>query len=542
MDQTITKSPLKEYENSEILQQLLKRVVAFRKGYRQNIALLGFKSTGKTALIFNVLQRIKLTELIPIYLSIKPKPLDQFGYNFIGVLLFQTLRAAEQPLVDDFQYLLETGSAIIPRTTAAIQQILRQLKSKYCPADILGELLHLPQILFDETAKPVLMIFDEFHAMEQIGVPNPFLELSNRIMVQKNTMYILISSAVSAAKEILATKLSLLFGNFELMELHPLNTAMSAALLRDKMGEVDCSDLLREFLIEICGGIPFYLDVVGEQLAQYCRAQPAKTVSEALVLCACGDVLFKEHGILNQYFTTRYAGLNENSITELLRSVLTAVADGRHTAAQIAKRLGRKSADVSRCLNYLAAADMVSKRGVYFFINDRLFAYWLKFVLRNRQNSFNIEIYSESGGSAEAALGAYLQFFARETAAGCAQRLQSLFSAFDNAIIELDNKRFLLPHFESVSLKEAAWGHVLCGAAPGKSWSCFVCPALLDEAHAGEAILLLEGSSATKKIIAAAWGMDANARLKALEAKVLIWDLPVINELCAIFDRPCFVV
>ena len=95
----------------------------------------------------------------------------------------------------------------------------------------------------EEIKKSCVVILDEFDNLEYIGVKNPFLSFGKVIMIQKDTMYIVSSSRNQIFKKILSEKLSLLFGNFEIVRVSGFDTRNARSFPR-----------MPYLLYEICSG------------------------------------------------------------------------------------------------------------------------------------------------------------------------------------------------------------------------------------------------------------------------------------------------
>jgi len=535
-----TTSYAKIHERPEIINLLVKRVNALKKQYRQNIAIIGHQSLGKTSLIFDVLRRCRGTEIIPIYLGIKPNSAALFAKNFIGVLLFQYLRIDNDSIQDDLGFLLEQAKGKIPKTTRLVNQILKLLKEPNVQDEIYSSLLELPQTLYDETKKPVLLILDEFHNLEHLGLKAPFIELSNKIMVQKYTMYILVSSAVFCAEHILSKKLSLLFGNFESIRMKPLDNKLAQNFIDQELQTLSISANFKNFLIFFTGGYPFYLRVVLEQIRSLCLDAATKTVTEIILVNSTIQTLYKDHGILNQFFNDKYKTLLEHNHAQIFTAILLAIACGCKKPSRISSRLNKKPAEINRYLNKLIQTDIITRRGVFYYINDPLFENWLKFVLSPRQNSFNIDISSaESEFTAE--VKKLLNNFTLESKKEIGERLKELFELFDNDIVELDKKRFMLTHFDHIDIKDINSATLLNARRLKKHWLCYIEKKFVDEAMIGQFLDNVKTKDCIKKILITLEGIDVNARLKALEARTWIWDQNTLNELFSLFEKPRFI-
>jgi len=527
----------KNYERPEIMSLLLKRVNGLKNKYRQNIAVIGQESLGKTSLMFNLLRHCDNNKIIPLYIRVKTKSLENFAKNFMGILLYQFLRTQQQKTEDNLEFLIEASKGKISRTVKSIISLNKSIKESSSRDEIFSQVLELPQILYDETKKPILLIFDEFHNFERFGLSKPYIELSNKIMMQKNTMYIVVSSALHSAMNILNKKLSLLFGNFEVINVTPFTPKISREFIDKELHSLDISCDLKDFLIFLTGGFPFYLDILTEQIKSCCLDHNTETVSEKILIVSLCDTLYKKHGILNQYFNNKYHRLLHINSDNLYPPILLAIARGIKKPSQIGKLIGKKTSDVNRHINKLIEMDIVTKKGVFNVINDPLFVHWLKFVYSPRQNSFNMEML-DSSLNFEQEIKKLMQEFKLESKKKISLRLKELFEMFENDIVELDRKRFMLTHFDQIDIKDINGLCLLNAKRMKKTWVCGIENSFINEAAIGDFLARAKKRECIKKILVAFDGIDANAKLKALEAKVWIWNQDTINDLFSLFEKP----
>ncbi len=525
------------FERPEILELLLKRVNGLKNKYRQNMAIVGPQSLGKTSLILNLLRHYNDNKIIPIYISLKPRSLEVFAKNFMGILLYQFLMSEQKKLEDNFDFLVSVSRPKIPKTVRAITHINKLLKESAPKDEIFSLILELPQFLYDETKKPILLIFDEFQNLDNFGLEKPYFELSNKIMVQKNTMYIMLSSSSHQAYNILNKKLSLLFGNFEIINLQPLDTKTAGSFITKRMGNVKINGELKRFLIYLTGGYPFYLNIITEQIKFLCHDGKIDKVTEKIVIIALGETLRKNHGILNQYFNNKYHGLLNINQSNLYPAILLSLAKGIKKPSQISKHINRKTAEVNRHINKLIQWDVTTKNGVFNCINDPLLAHWLKLVLSPRQNSFNMDR-ANAASNFEDEIEKLMLEFSLESKKKITDRLKELFEKFENDIVELDNKRFMLTHFDEIVIKEHNGLSQVFARRLKKIWFCAIEEGFIDEAKIGTYLENAKRKDCVKKILIALDGIDPTARLKALEAKVWIWDQNTVNNLFSIFEKP----
>ncbi len=531
---------LKHHERQQILDLLLKRVNAFKNNYRQNIAILGHQGVGKTRLIFDLLSHCKSSEIIPIYLDLKPQSIKQLTKNFVGTFLYQYLKITQENAVDNLEYLMITCKDKIPKTIQAIKNINTLISEKASENEIYTMLFDLPQTFYEETSKMVILILDEFHNLEQFELDNPYRELSNKIMVQKHTMYIVISSSIYTAQNILSKKLSLLFGNFEVINLQPFETATASEFITSELGNFTVNENIKNFLVFFTGGYPFYLNVILDQIKCACLDNNQTEVNEKNIFQSIEEAMYKDHGILNQYFNNKYHVFFDTKHTNLYPQILLAIAQGKKKPSQIGACLNKKTPEINRYLNKLIQSDVINKKGVFNSINDPLLVYWLKFVFYRKQNSFNKDIYN-CAAAFEGEINGLYEKFCFETKKNIGQRLKELFELFENDIIELDNKRFMLTHFDEIDITDNNNVSLLNARRLKKRWLCCVEKNFIDESRIGTFLIKAKNKDCLRKIVIALDGIDVNARLKALEGKVWIWDQKLLNELFTLFEKPRFI-
>ena len=356
-------------------------------------------------------------------------------------------------------------------------------------------------------------------------------------MVQKNTMYILVSSATHQAHNILSKKLSLLFGNFEIINMQPFNTKTAGEFIAKKLGTVKISRELKNFLIYLTGGYPFYLYIITEQIKSLCHESNTNAVTEDVVISALGETLHKNHGILNQYFNNKYHGLLNTNHNNLYPSILLALASGIKKPSQIGKYINRKTAEVNRHINKLIQWDITTKKGVFNCINDPLLGHWLKLVLCPQQFSFNMNM-NNASSEFEGEIKKLMLEFSLESQKKFSVRLKELFEKFENDIIELDKRRFMLTNFDEIVIKENNGLCTVNARHLKKIWFCGIEENYIDEAKISTYLEHAKRKDCIKKILIALDGIDPTARLKALEAKVWIWDQTTVNNLFSLFKKP----
>ena len=80
------------FDRKVYLDILQKRIKAIKEGYRQNIAIISDKDSGKTSVVLHFLNRFSDPLILPLYLEVRPEfSHEQFVRKFIGILLYNFL-------------------------------------------------------------------------------------------------------------------------------------------------------------------------------------------------------------------------------------------------------------------------------------------------------------------------------------------------------------------------------------------------------------------------------------------------------------------
>ena len=366
----------KFFGREEILGTLQKRVTALKGGYRQNLALTGPMLAGKSSILRHFLKNIKDHDVIPLYIEMGDGDFQMFCMKFMTTLLYRNLRSGGKKAEGDFESLKKECRESIPGTVRCMGDICRALKKKK-EDDAYEKLLALTSIFKEETGKSCIVILDEFHNLSNFKLKKPFQTFGKFIMVQKNTMYIVSSSQRTLLKEILSRKLSLLFGNFEVIEIDGFDNQTARSFVSDKMRELPSCESIRSYFIQVSQGNPFYLEVMTRRFSELIKAKDVKRDEKECLLESFADLLYRSEGVLNQYFTNNINFFLERKSRKNFIPILILLAEGNGTIKAMQKALGKTDKDLGRKLQKLQEMDLVYNSGVFYKISDKFFEYWL---------------------------------------------------------------------------------------------------------------------------------------------------------------------
>lgn len=516
----------------QILELLEKRVKGLQDGYRQNIAFLGHEAVGKTAVIFQFLSKFCNNQFVPVYLELHSETLASFCRRFIGVLLYSFLQNSNAHLREDLDFLITKAAPYLPQTSEKIKHLLSNL-GKRKKEGVITQLLSLCDTFYAESRKFVVVIFDEFQYLESLGYSNVYKEWSQLLMTQKTTMYIIVSSQPVRAQSVLARNLSLLFGNFEVVTIEPLDIRVSSGLLDKALRQTEISPVLKNFLVNFTGGYPLYIDVFGTAISK-AHHQDIVLVFEQL--------LFKSTGILNQRFQNilqRFSGVQ--CCAEYVK-ILYLVACGHNKIKDVAHMLKKKPATVRQRAAFLIENDVLVRNGDFLQIPDRVFNYWLKFVYRAKFESLTFDAVNQRL-SFRKNIEAMVHEFASLSNRTVTERVTEMVRMFSDDRIQVEKKNLRLTHFREVkpvelgnrSLKEG----LICRSRDC-AWLIGVKHDVLTEEDIASFSRECKKykSRLERKVIVALQGVDQNSRLRALEEKIWTWDLNRLNQMLDLFSKP----
>lgn len=523
-------------ERKHYSQAIEKRIRSLKDGYRQNIAVIGDELVGKTTIIFDILKRFQDNHTIILYLEVRPETLEIFSKRFISVLLYNFLSNSGIPLKEDISFLLNKSEKYIPETTKKIKFILSSLQKRK-KNNIFTELISLGESINQETGKSCVVIFDEFHNLEDLGIRNIYSEWSKLLVTQKNTMYILISSLKFKAKQILAKDLSLLFGNFEVLSVGPLDSRESERYIELKNDTSAIEEGIKNFIVHFANGYPFYLKAITEAMLK----SDTNNLTDAIE-----TIIFDHSGILNQRFSNYIKRFFDSGRSRDYISILYLIANGHNKIREISHIMRRPKKELDPRINYLLEIDAITKNGDFLVINDKVFAFWFKFVYHEKLNSLTFDSKNQKD-QFRCHIENVLEDFLKSARKPIIERVEDLLRSFDDETMQMEKKRLKLTHFREIKPLEFNNSCLKVGLI-GRSADSLWIIGFKQDIVTDEDIARFTDEckkfrhKLQKKIIITLNDIDSNARLRALEEKILVWDINCLNEIMDLFSKPRVIV
>jgi len=549
------------FVQEEILSLLIKRLLDFKKRYRQNIAIIGREGTGKTTLVHYLLNNLSCLVkdskeekgIIPLYLEFKRGfSFEHLSIQFIRKLLFSFLKTKKEFSSEEKDFsldsLIQQSQPYLSLTISTILQIKTYLAEKKNDLAY-SSLLKLPYLLTQETGTKMVIFLDEFHYLGYLKLSAPFSGLTKEIVIQKDVLYILISSAVNLSREILSQKLSLLLGSFEIVNVEPFDFCTARKFLRQRNKWITFSPLCRDFILVFTDGSPFYLSTISRKIRLLSQESRVSNISFSLLERCLYEELFSEEGEINRYFSRKIENI-KNHHFENLACVLFSLAEGDKRISEIVKKTGKKRKEVSRQLFYLVKKDIVFKNSRFYLLQDPLLKFWLNSSYRLKQDdpSFNLEYAKQRFLNN---LKDVFQGFTSESKKDVLERVRELLICWKNESLLIKGKRIKLPQFLQVNLRIVFFkgqntGYerkvLLAQTKEGRYWVGEVRREKVSPSLIEEFTELCRQISAeykiTRRFIVALKDVEIDAKILAKERKIWILTLKDLNFLLEFYNKP----
>ena len=530
------------FARRDILELINKRVLSFIQGYRQNIAVLGDELVGKSSVVRYFLDNHLPPGVIPIYISIDSLQIDCFVKRFCGSLLYNFLQLKGIRPSNELEYLITKSQEYIPQTVAKIRSIISNLGQQKTDA-IFQMLFDLPAIFTAESQSLCLVILDEFHNLEDLKAKNIFQELGKRIMLQKKVMYLFVSSFRAKAKKIIEDELSLLFGNFENIGIEPFDNKTADDFIVRNLPDVNIADTYKEFIINLCGGSPYYLDLFCQELIFISKLKDKTTLSLEDVIDVLENLLFNPLGRLNARFDSKLHIVTSCKGGNCAADILLAISSGFNKFKEVAVNLNKAKKDIIQKVNRLTELNLISQNGAFYKINDKVFGLWLKTVYKIRRDSF-IQDADNLRDSFRRELQMMFDFLLGESRKKSTERIIELFNLFKDDSILMESRRIKLADFKEIRFFGFGGNDIrmliIAKDRQDTLWITFLKEDMVTEDDVIEFARHIKHNESRikRKIVIGLSQIDPNARLKALKEKMLIWDRRNVNQLFELYGKP----
>ncbi|MFO0760049.1 MAG: ATP-binding protein [Byssovorax sp.] len=371
------------FDREAEIEQLTSAVEHLVAGAPRWVCLLGPRKVGKTSLLLELSRRTHdpkvVFVVIDVFEAMQPSlevfrryALRAVDAAFGGELGLSLEALGERPASYRAAIVQHSRFGALPPALKA--EVIELCERPMTPGQ-LRVCLDLPERLAEALDLFVLAAIDEF---QELAAPMPGAKQKDLMPLlrsvwqrHKRVAYVISGSAQTLLADMVTTKSSPFFQHFSLMKVGPFPRDEAVKLLRDNAPEGRALPLpLCERAVEVLGGHPFYLQLLGHALTSAPPPYDERAFKDALQ-----ELLFSRSGQLALYFENELDRLVGRST--YLYAVLSALAERPLRMSEISAAIHAPSGATAIYVDRLADAVVRNADGRY-ALADHVFALWLR--------------------------------------------------------------------------------------------------------------------------------------------------------------------
>lgn len=368
------------HDRADALARVARVFESLERGQPRWLAVIGPRKVGKTSLILEAARRAPSHAAVSILDVMAHLPLSLELFRVLALRAVDALVASalggslERRARDPRAYgELLRGSELYTTLPKELRADLDALVGEAPTPEAVGRWLDLPEELAKALGARVVVAIDEAQELARLASSafDPFPSMRARWQRHERVAYVISGSAPTTLRELVTARHSPFFEHFDVLDLGPFDVAHAVRLLVDE-AEPDrpIDEPLARRIVDVIGGHPFYLQLVGQALS----AEPPPYDADALKP-VLQSLLFSRTGRLALYFQNEYERLVGRATTAA--ATLEALAlGGPMRLTDVSKRIGASTASTARYLERLA--DAIGRDGDLYAIDDPLFATWIR--------------------------------------------------------------------------------------------------------------------------------------------------------------------
>ena len=350
------------FKREYYLDLLDKNTNSFKSGAGKNIALLGPRKSGKTAIVKEHLKNAK--DVVPVYIDLEKISLnpENFSVEFIGNVIYNFLK---KPLKEYKKFLLlenllKAESELKSRNAFSLIKAVENelLKIKPDQKLLVESAFDFAERLGKESSKKFLIVLDNFENLLNL---NNFSQIKDVLSVinfeAENARYIAASSAI---RESLAS-----LKKFECYEIKNLDKEEAIELAESIIGKnADAADEIWA----LSNGHPLITILISKKYNEI------KNVKKSFLI----ELLQKNNSVYDYCNDSLNYYYNRARGQTLLKIILKVIANEELRLSEIAKKIYRSAPVTKSIIERLMDVDVIYKKGNRFYFTDNVLRLWLK--------------------------------------------------------------------------------------------------------------------------------------------------------------------
>ncbi|MBF0484505.1 MAG: hypothetical protein HQL25_07365, partial [Candidatus Omnitrophica bacterium] len=258
---------------------------------------------------------------------------------------------------------------------------------------------------------------------------------------------------------------------------------------------------------------------------------------------AIEETIFNRWGVISRHFELIVNELCNDKLRPMVSALLIAIAHGKNKVQDMADETGFSKAQISLKLTRLMEQGVVHKNGNYYYFQDKLLKYWIKYMFERRQK--DVAIFPDKQRKAfKEEFKSMIEEFKLCTRKTLPDRIGELLMCFDNESFDLNGRKYKLPVFskvETVKLRNDAGGmfEAIAAKTDEQQWFIITKKDHLMESDVNAILSVAQKIPKPERcVIIALANIEDNVRIRALQEHVWIWNTNELNTLLSLFDKP----
>lgn len=330
---------------------------------------------GKTSLVLRVIRNLDPEKFVAAYVDLWPTD-DEASF------VTATARGISQAMGTTVDRVLGTAMKFFARfapVASLDENGAPKISFEYNPAAApakrdLEDVLSVPARIAKESARKVVIVFDEVQRILEYETDHVERLLRSIIQHQNNVAYLFLGSQKHVVNEMFLNRKRPLFGSADHFPVGPIEVKHWRPFIRRKFADSgkQIDNVIIDRICELTEGHPFYTQHLCHAIWERC--EPGRTVSTDDIRVGVQTLLARE--------SYAYSALWETLTVNQRRLMRGLATEGRNAApysSAFAQKYGIGSPSaVQRMLGILAKRDLIDREDRSVFILDRFFRIWIR--------------------------------------------------------------------------------------------------------------------------------------------------------------------
>ena len=349
----------------EILEKIIRLLIS-----SQSVVLIAPRRFGKTSIVLEVLNRLRVQGLFTAYIDIFATPgkrilseqitesvlsnkkLQKAFSNFRKSFSSMMQQVEFKQIIEDFEFILNFAEKNQDELTLLSNSItfIEEFAIKYNRQIICG--------------------FDEFGDIEKLNGEEIVKLFRSKIQLQQQASYIFSGSQESVMEKIFITSKSPFYRFAQVIQINEIQPVIFKSYIKEEFHKisVNISDDALGHLMKFSKGHPYYTQLICKHLEYFVISAQKSNIDVANVNEAIEDAFWSEINYIEKLWEELSAGREQTQ-------VLIAIAKG---TPSIYKSLDLNQLNVSRALRKLKLKGVIRKEKQYNFLVDPMLKYFIR--------------------------------------------------------------------------------------------------------------------------------------------------------------------